>query len=198
MNNFTKEELEKFVNQSELARHLDISRQQVSKKVKDGTLKLNVDKKIRLSEALDMLKANSNPAYKSKVTDTLTSKEKEIIKDNFGSEVLSKLEKMDFNEAKTHKERYLAGAAELSYLKETGELVSAKEVTNDAFEVAIVLREQLMDLPDRIGDTLAAEMDPLTIRKILDKELRFILKQIQLQLNKNNNKEVNGTKEELI
>ena len=56
------------------------------------------------------------------------------------------------------------------------ELVSAAEVESDAFKIARTVRDRILQVPDRIAATLAAEMDSQAVRRILEDELRIALK----------------------
>lgn len=79
-----------------------------------------------------------------------------------------------------------ARKAELEVLEITKILVPAKDVREAAFEKARLLRDQLLNIPNRIAPILAAERDSKKSHTILDKELRQCLESIAGDLNESN------------
>ncbi len=176
MNEYTPEQLNNLYTQAGLARVLNVSKPYISKLVKDGVLTFQ-DKKIKLSIALELIKSNSNPAYNSKVVNSSDNNKKEL-----PSEIISHLSNLDFNEARTLKERYLAGLAELDYLTKQKKLVDIEEVKKDAYNVARKLRDNLFNIGERLSDILAAEQDPIKVREYINNEVRTILNNIEEEL----------------
>lgn len=70
--------------------------------------------------------------------------------------------------------------AELSRLlveERQGRLVNAEDVKREVSQRARQLRERVMELPDRLADELAGEVDALRVRQILERELREALEE---------------------
>lgn len=78
---------------------------------------------------------------------------------------------VSFNDAKTRKEFYQAKQAELDYLERAGDLVAVKDVRRGAFHSGRLLRDALMNIPDRLSQSLAANTDPDRIHEILTEEI---------------------------
>jgi len=83
------------------------------------------------------------------------------------------------NQSRAIKEAYLARLAKLEFEERSGALVSADEVKNEAFKTARVVRDSILNLPDRLAAQLAAETDPVAVHLILSEELRKALESLQ-------------------
>jgi transcriptional regulator with XRE-family HTH domain len=175
---YSEEELNTYLSQAELSRKLDVTRAYIAKLVKNGTLKL-LNKKIKLSDALQQIKSNSNPAYSGKIVNNLEKKEKEV------NAIISHLSHLDFNEARTLKERYLAGMAELEYLEKQKKLVDIEQVKKESFYTARKLRDNLFNISERLADILSAETNAVKIREMLNNEVRTVLEEVVKELEKN-------------
>lgn len=80
-----------------------------------------------------------------------------------------------FQQARTLREAYMARLAKLEYEEKTGSLVRADAVKNEAFRIARVVRDSLLNIPDRIAGDLAAEDDQFAVHQKLTAELRKAL-----------------------
>lgn len=67
---------------------------------------------------------------------------------------------------------------ELELLKETGALVSREEVRELSARRYRALRDQVLAVPDRVADILAAERDPARVHAELTKELETVLNEL--------------------
>ena len=85
-----------------------------------------------------------------------------------------------FQQARTLREAYMARLAKLEYEEKTGSLVRADAVKNEAFRIARVMRDGILNIPDRIAGDLAAEMDQFAIHQKLTAELRKALEGLSL------------------
>lgn len=92
---------------------------------------------------------------------------------------------MSFMEAKTKEKRYQAELAELSYKEKSGELIKAKVVEAAAFNKGRMLRDKLLNIPNRIDKKLAAETDAARCNKIVMDEIEIAINSIR---NVNGNK----------
>ena len=61
---------------------------------------------------------------------------------------------------------------------ESGKLIAADEVKIAAFRRARIVRDGMLNLPDRLAAVLAAETDVAKVHAILIKEIRLILEEI--------------------
>jgi hypothetical protein len=61
---------------------------------------------------------------------------------------------------------------------ESGKLIAADEVKIAAFRRARIVRDGMLNLPDRVAAVLAAETDVAKVHEVLSKEIRLILEEI--------------------
>jgi hypothetical protein len=61
---------------------------------------------------------------------------------------------------------------------ETGELISAEKVRQAMFAKGRIIRDGMMNIPDRISSLLANENDAAKIHEILSKEIREVLTEL--------------------
>lgn len=71
-----------------------------------------------------------------------------------------------------------ARRAEQETEQRAGNLLVAVNVRRAEYEVAKIIRENLDNIPDRLGDQLAVERDPVRIRAMLAEEIRRSLEVI--------------------
>jgi len=84
----------------------------------------------------------------------------------------------DFAESKAKREFYLAELAKLDVLEKKKELVSVEEIKKSSFAKARAIREQLVNLADRLSHQLAGEDDATVIYKIINSEHREALENL--------------------
>ena len=73
------------------------------------------------------------------------------------------------------RELYLARLAKIEFEERAAKLVSRDEVTVAAFTKARTVRDNLLNIPDRLAAMLAAEVDPTQVHQILSDEIRKAL-----------------------
>ena len=56
--------------------------------------------------------------------------------------------------------------------------MEAEAVSRAAFEQARLLRDAILNIPDRIAASVAAESDPIAVHDMLTKEFRNVLNQL--------------------
>lgn len=83
-----------------------------------------------------------------------------------------------FQQARTMREAYLAKVAKLVYEERIGKLVNAEKVKAEAFEAARMVRDAVLNIPNRISPELASETDPAKIHNILTIELTRALEEL--------------------
>jgi len=160
------------ISLAELAMLKNVSRAAVTKKIKSGKLEgavvnhngrklVNKDEAIRLWDRAD--------------TRVVTAVKKELKQkiDSLPSDSIP-----DFAESKAKREFYLAELAKLDVLEKKKELVSVEEIKKSSFAKARAIREQLINLADRLSHQLAGEDDATVIYKIINSEHREALENL--------------------
>ena len=74
---------------------------------------------------------------------------------------------LDYFRARAIRESYLARLAKIEFEEKTAQLVSRDEVQVAAFTRARTVRDNLLNIPDRLAATLAAESDADKVHQIL-------------------------------
>ncbi len=82
---------------------------------------------------------------------------------------------LSIGEAQRLKANYDAALKELEYKTKTKELLPAEQVKREAIEVAMLVKNTLLSIPERLGPVLAAESSAKEVKKILKNELRQVL-----------------------
>ncbi len=158
------------ITQAEFARQLEVSKPYIHKLVKKGIIKLR-NGKVDTEQALAAMKANADPAN--------------ALREESPSEVIPAVGNtagaVDFVTARTMREAFRAKLAKLEYEEKSGKLTDAGKVRNDAFKAGRIIRDELLAIPDRLADVLAAEDDPGSVRQIIFEELEKVLNRISEQ-----------------
>jgi transcriptional regulator with XRE-family HTH domain len=157
------------VTQSELARRLGVSRQYVYKLVKQGKIQ-RVDGKIDFAAASEALKGLADPARPRK--STASAPEPPAAPSPESSRAPT------FAEAKTMKEVFNAKLARLRFEEESGKLIEREEIEDKARDIAVIVKESLLAIPNKLMEQLAAESDPREVHVMLDREMREILSEM--------------------
>ena len=156
------------MTQLEFAEKQGWSKQYVHKLVKNGVIKL-VNGKVDPEQAIRAIEKNADP-----VTQLRSDRQPPDIlpgQNQQGGAV-------DFVTARTMREAFRAKLAKLEYEEKSGRLTDAGKVNDDAFKAGRILRDELLGLPDRMADILAAESDPIRIRNLLLEELESSLNRL--------------------
>ena len=80
-----------------------------------------------------------------------------------------------FAQSRAIKEAYLARLAKLEFEEKSGVLVKADVVKNEAFKVARLVRDAMLNIPDRVASELAADTDAFVVHRKLTLEIRKAL-----------------------
>ncbi len=83
--------------------------------------------------------------------------------------------------SRARKEKADAELAELKLDKEKGKLIEAEAVREEAFKVARVVRDTMLNIPDRIASELVGEVDSFKIHKKLTEEIRKALENLSFE-----------------
>ena len=168
---------------ADYAKHRGVTPRQIRRliqkgKIPDSALKpkgkrfiVDPDKAdIALSGSLSQVHKSGTTAPAKRTTPTKTKK--------IGP--LTELEKRDLtlSECQRLHEKYKAALKQLEFDQKSGELLPADEVKAVAFEIGRSIRDQIMNIPPRLGPILAGESDPNKIVKMLNDEFRKALEQM--------------------
>jgi len=82
---------------------------------------------------------------------------------------------LDYFRARAIRESYLARLAKIEFEEKTAKLISRDEVQVAAFTRARVVCDNLLNIPDRLAATLAAETDVDKVHRLLSDEIRMAL-----------------------
>jgi hypothetical protein len=148
------------LTQAEWARHKGFSRQYAAKLIKQGTVRLT-NGKVDTAQAEAALAALREPLRQ------VTSDEPS----DGGGQSLSTLLLKSRIKTEVERGRLLEAKAKA----ETGKLVSADEVRIAAFRRARIVRDGMLNLPDRLAAVLAAEHDATKVHTLLTNEIRTVL-----------------------
>ena len=86
-----------------------------------------------------------------------------------------------FIESQARREMFKAKLTELEYLEQVGKLVPAEEVDKEWFELARLVRDSMLNIPARLADRLAHEMDQRKIHDLLEAEIYQALEAISVK-----------------
>ena len=152
------------MSQAEFARQQGFTKGYVTKLIKKGIVKLK-NGKVDSAQAEQAMKANADP-----VSLIRTDQATELAPAQPGA--------VDFVTARTMREAFRAKMAKLEYEEKSGTLTEAAKVRQDAFKAGRIIRDELLAIPDRMADVLAAEDDPREVGKILLEELELVLNKL--------------------
>ncbi len=91
------------------------------------------------------------------------------------AEDIENLEKLDMAELQKRTEIEKILAARLKRRQQAGEVIDQEKVKKAAFESGRAIKEQLSGIPDRTGALVAAVSDDFECRRIIKKEIDFVL-----------------------
>lgn len=171
----------------EFARHLNVSLGAVQKAIKSGRISVNADGKIDAETATAAWIANSDESRKSLADQSRTSVVNGTIPEEFDSADLGDEPDesssssvanpylKDYHRARTGREqtRFQREQLELAQLK--GSLIEVREAQRLAFTALRTVRDNILNIPVRVRDQLAAETDPARIEETLHTELAAAL-----------------------
>jgi hypothetical protein len=184
------------VSQSEYARKSGFSRQYVNKLVKKGVVRL-IDGKIDTAQADAALEATREPARPQRRNSTTDDqpvkktepepalarppKQQPPVRSTKPSPAIDLPGKLPGDlptmllRARIKTELKRGNLLDIDEKVRTKQYVDADEIKVVAFNRGRVTRDRIMNLPDRLAATLAAQNDIGTVREILAKELRIAL-----------------------
>lgn len=86
-----------------------------------------------------------------------------------------KEERSQLNVSRGVREAYLARMAKLNYEEKIGKLVDAEEVKAQGFKIGRIIRDTMLNIPDRVAAEFAGITDPAKIHIRLTKEINQCL-----------------------
>jgi hypothetical protein len=150
------------ITQTEWAREQGFSKQYVCYLVKQGIVELKdglVDRE-QANNALKTIRDPSQPLRRKNGENSTNDLSTMLLK----TRIKNEMERGKLLEAKAK--------------AEIGELVSVEEVKRDAFNTARVVRNNLLNIPDRISALLASVNEAEKIHETLTEEIRIALEQL--------------------
>ena len=151
------------------ARHRGVSHVAVIKAIKTGRIEKEPDGTIDVAKADAAWQRNTNHGQRRKTEkDVAPAAERPVDPPIVNSGP-------SFAQSRAIREAYNARLAKLSYEEKSGSLVKIDLVKVAWFNTLRVLRDRILNMPDRMAPLLSAEADPKVIRELLDKELRQVL-----------------------
>jgi hypothetical protein len=144
------------------AEHRGVSHTAVQKAIKQGRIHPTPDGKIDVEQADRDWGRNTSPVNAPK----RASKTRTEAATGGGP---------TYAQSRAVRELYLARLAKIEFEERSGKLVSRDEVTVAAFTKARTVRDNLLNIPDRVAAMLAAESNPTRAHQILTDEIRQAL-----------------------
>ena len=148
------------------ARHRGVSLAAVQKAIRSGRITPNADGRIDSERADAEWEAKTRPGQRR--TQSAPPAVREPIE-------TASAGGLDYFRARAIRESYLARLAKIEFEEKTAKLISRDEVQVAAFTRARVVRDNLLNIPDRLAATLAAETDVDKVHRLLSDEIRMAL-----------------------
>lgn len=167
------------VSASAYAKHRGISLQAVVKAINDGRLVESVVQSEAGRYKIDPVKAD---AEWSANTDSMTGAPAHMA--NRPAETDNDPEDgqpITYAEARAQHERFKARLAQLELEQREGKLVEAEVVKRESFRTARLVRDALLNLPDRVAGELAAETNQFKVHQRLVSEIRRALEDLKIE-----------------
>jgi hypothetical protein len=162
-----------WVSQSEAARREGVSQPWIAKLIKQGRLTVDAKKRVRLAQLRAVRAEGLDPSRgHHKGTPRATA-----------APAAAPLT-VGFTAARTSREQQMALLAEMDVRQRMGELVEWSKVEALNASTAVMIRESLLAIPDRLAAVLAAELDERRVRQLLDSELRTALASLAAAMKK--------------
>jgi len=148
------------------ARHRGVSLAAVQKAIRSGRITPNAEGLIDSDRADAEWKSNTRPSQ-HRARSTASAAREPAEQQTAGA--------IDYFRARAIRESYLARLAKIEFEEKTAKLVSRDEVQVAAFTRGRVVRDNLLNIADRLAATLAAENDVDKVHRLLSDEIRMAL-----------------------
>jgi hypothetical protein len=153
------------------ARHRGVSLTAVQKALHSGRISATADGMIDSDHADAEWKAKTRPGQRRGSQPATAAREPERSEPTAASG-------LDYFRARAVRENYLARLAKIEFEEKTAKLISRDEVQVAAFTRGRTARDNLLNIPDRLAATLAAEPDADKVHQILTGEIRKALDEL--------------------
>ncbi len=166
-----------YVSAANLAEQLKISKPAVTKAIKIGRLTKSVRKKdngryeVNLEEALKEWRDNS--LGEVGIENSLDESDVKKALANFDD--LDEKDVPNYYTSKAVKEYYLGKLAKLEYEYKAGKLVSAEEQEKEGFKLGRIIRDGILNIPERISADLFSQKTMDDVYQLLRKEIVDVL-----------------------
>ncbi len=148
------------------AEHRGVSDTAVRKAIKQGRISVLKNGKIDPEVADREWENNSNPAYQ------YANEEKQNTKPEESShETSSRDIGVSFQQSRAIREAYEARLKKLDYDQKSGKLIPISEVQVEAFNAARLVRDRILNVPDKVIPLIAGKTNIFEMKEILKKEL---------------------------
>lgn len=163
------------VSAAEYAKLRGISKAAVSQAIADGKLPTSAVKKgrgyeIDVDQADREWRENTNPVMGAPTHAKPKGHSVDDENKPVGTETLAA--------SKAKREAFLAELARLEYELKAGQLVPVEDVKKEAFKMARIVRDSILNIPDRLAAELAAETNQFNVHRRLTEELRKALEEL--------------------
>lgn len=102
----------------------------------------------------------------------------ELNREKLDSEAQNNSKRLDYQQARMLSTLYEAKLKKLDYEKKAGKLVDADQVKKEQFKLARMVRDRILNIPNRISDQLSALTDSHAIHLFLTKEITDALQDL--------------------
>lgn len=153
------------ISQAAYAKRRNVTRQAINKHIKNGTITL---------------------VYGKIDPDLADRQLEEAVGEDAGEDAEAagdageeyEIKGLSLKEAKRRHKAWQAAREKVEYQERIGKLVKAKEVRIAAFSAARKVRDQMLNIPDRLAAVVAAETDQKKVHKIILEEIEKALEGI--------------------
>ena len=153
------------------ARHRGVSLAAVQKAIRSGRIATNADGMLDSDRADAEWNAKTRPGQRHTKPVPPAAREPERAEAPVAGV-------FDYSRARAVRENYLARLANIEFEEKTAKLISRDEVQVAAFTKARTARDNLLNIPDRLAATVAAESDADKVHQILTAEIRKALDEL--------------------
>lgn len=152
----------------------------ISKKsLKKGSKKILINPDLADSDLVDNLSHVNKKKSKAETQNGNKRKQKTVPPAEIEAKTKTAGTKgMSLADAQKLQAQYKAALLKLEYEEKSGKLVQVEDVEKDAFDMARIVRDAILNIPDRISAELASEKDPHIVSQKLTEELTSALEDL--------------------
>ena len=162
------------ISQSAWAKKHGFSRQYANQLIREGIVKSYGNGKINPTQADSALAAVKNPSYPERRVESGNALNGHAINSHLEDAGLPTM----LLKTRIKNEMERGKILEARAKSETRELVSAEQVRVAAFNKARIVRDVLLNIPDRVASIVASIADEHKVHEILTTEIRIVLEEL--------------------